>query len=141
MQLKGFLNYMSKQHPNIKFIFQVKQITFSFLDIKVFRENNKFTTSLYKKPTFSGVFTNFSILASFILLSYKFGLVNMLLSRCFTLCASYEFIYLKYFFKYNGNPDNFIDSFIKLLFFDEGVVTKNVYDSFEKKRLLIVLPF
>ena len=89
---------MSKQHPNIKFIFQVKQITFSFLDIKVFRENNKFTTSLYKKLTFSGVFTNFSILASLILLSYKFGLVNMLLSRCFALCASYEFIYLKYFF-------------------------------------------
>ena len=31
----------------------------SFLDIKIVQENNKFTTSVYCKPTFSGMFTNF----------------------------------------------------------------------------------
>ena len=31
----------------------------SFLDITITHENNKFVTSVYRKPTFSGVFTNF----------------------------------------------------------------------------------
>ena len=30
----------------------------SFLDIKIVRENKKFTTSVNRKPTFSGVFTD-----------------------------------------------------------------------------------
>ena len=46
---------MNKKNPNIKFTFEVEQNTLSFLDIKP-RENNKFTTSVYRKPTFSGVF-------------------------------------------------------------------------------------
>ena len=31
----------------------------SFLDIKISHENNKFVTTLYRKPTFSDIFTNF----------------------------------------------------------------------------------
>ena len=59
-QLLKFVDYMNHQHPNIKFIFEVeKSINFSFLDVKICRENNKFTTSVFRKPTFSGVFTNF----------------------------------------------------------------------------------
>ena len=46
--------------------------SFSFLDVKICRENNKLTTSVYRKPTFSGVFTSFK---SFIPTIYKFGLV------------------------------------------------------------------
>ena len=67
---------MNHQHPNNKFTFEVeKNNNFSFLDIKICRENNKFTTSVFRKPTFSGVFTNFD---SFIPISYKHGLVNTL---------------------------------------------------------------
>ena len=40
----------------------------SFLDIKITRDNNKFMTLVYRKPTFSGVFTNFG---SVIPKSYK----------------------------------------------------------------------
>ena len=36
-----------------------KRGSLSFLDIKVSRENKKFVTSFYRKPTFSRVFTNF----------------------------------------------------------------------------------
>ena len=31
----------------------------SFLDINVIREQGKFITSIYQKPTFSGVYTHF----------------------------------------------------------------------------------
>ena len=44
----------------------------SFLDIIITCENNKFVTSVYHKPTFSGVFTNFE---SFITDMHKRGLI------------------------------------------------------------------
>ena len=45
---------MNKQHPNIKFIFKVKQNkSFSFLVIKIYNENNKFHYFIsYKTYTF-----------------------------------------------------------------------------------------
>ena len=30
-----------------------------FLDVEVIREQSKFTTAIYRKPTFSGVYSNF----------------------------------------------------------------------------------
>ena len=57
----------------------------SFMDIKISRVNNKFATSVYHKPTFSGVFTNFE---SFIADMHKRGLLEILLHRCFRLCSS-----------------------------------------------------
>ena len=51
---------MNHQHLNIKFTFEVeKNNNLSFLDTKICRENNKFTTSVFRKHTFSDVFTNF----------------------------------------------------------------------------------
>ena len=79
-------------------------ISLSFLDIKIVRENNKFTTSVDHKPTFSGVFTNFE---SFILISYKWVLIVTLLHRAFKLCSNFELFHheienLKRIFRNNG---------------------------------------
>ena len=76
-QLKKFVHNNSFEHNN----------SFSFLYVKICRENNKLTTSVYRTPTFSGVFTNFK---SFISTVYKFGLVYTLLHRCFNITSSYE---------------------------------------------------
>ena len=82
-QLKKFVEYMSTKHPNIKFTFEHEHNnSFSFLDVKICRENNKLTTSVYRKSTSSGGFTNFE---SFLPTVYKFGLVYTLLHRCFIL--------------------------------------------------------
>ena len=52
--------YLNKQHKNIAFTSETEQTgSLSFLEIKISRKNNKFVTSVYQKPTFSGVFTNF----------------------------------------------------------------------------------
>ena len=59
----------------------------SFLDIKIVRGNNEFTTSVYRKPTFSGVFTNFE---SFKPNSYKYTLIFTLLHRAFKPCPNFE---------------------------------------------------
>ena len=142
-QLKKFIKYMNTKHPNIKFTFEHKHNnSFSFLDVKICRENNKLTTSVYRKPTFSGVFTNCK---SFILRVYKFGLVYTLLHRCFNIAFSYEKFHneinaLKQILKLNGYPTQFIDRCITQ-FLQKLYVTKAIQDTVNKKQLLIVLPF
>ena len=60
--IEKFRNYLNRQHKNIKFTSETEnENCISFLDIKITRENNKFMTSVYRKPTFSGVFTNLKV--------------------------------------------------------------------------------
>ena len=49
--VEKFKKYINKQHKNISFPSEMEQNgSFSFLDIKMNRENNKFVTSVYQKP-------------------------------------------------------------------------------------------
>ena len=52
----------------------------SFLDVKIFRENDNFVTNVFRKEKVSWVYTNF---IRFIPREHKFGLVHTLLSCCF----------------------------------------------------------
>ena len=68
---------MNTRHKNLKFTFDFEQNnSFSFLDVKITRGSNGFSTSVFRKATFSGVFTNFD---SFIFESYKTDLIFTLL--------------------------------------------------------------
>ena len=112
----------------------------SFLDIKISRENNKFVTSVYRKTTFSRVFTNFE---SFISKCYKCSLIDISLYRGFNLCSNMENFHqeissLKSVFKSNGYPKNFINSCIKH-FLDKLLVKNKV--SVPKVQLVCVLPY
>ena len=134
---------LNTKHSNIKFTFEHEHNnSFSFLDVKICRENNKLTTSVYRKPTFSGVFTNFK---SFIPTVYKSGLVYTLLHRCFNITSSYEKFdneinALKQILKLYGYHTQFIDRCIKQ-FLQKLYVTKAIQDTVNKKQLLMVLPF
>ena len=69
--------YLSSKHPNINFsIEREKDSCLPFLDVNIFHENEKFATNVYRKKTFSGVYTNFK---SFIAETYKIGLIKSLL--------------------------------------------------------------
>ena len=114
----------------------------SFLDIKINRNNNRFLISVYYKPTFSGVFTNFD---SYIPLSYKSGLISSLLYRAFKLCSNFELfhqeiIFLKDIFKRNGYPSDFIDKCVKTFLY-KIFIGKKVFSVAQKKELVCVLPF
>ena len=63
-----------KRHLNISFTVEnEKDYRMSFLDVNIIREKDKFTTSVYRKPTFSGIYTHFdSVLPS----SNKIGLLR-----------------------------------------------------------------
>ena len=65
---------------------QEKNGKLSFLDIEVSREKRKFVTTVYRKPTFSGVYTHFE---SFLPTIYKFGMVYTLAYRCFKIYSDW----------------------------------------------------
>ena len=114
----------------------------SFFNIKITRELNSFSTSVYHKPTFSGVFTNFD---SFSPLSNKTGLIWSLLYRAFSLCSSFELFHqeilkLKDIFKRNGYPTSFIDNCVER-FLDKVFIKKKSFLTASKKELVCVLPF
>ena len=72
---------MNSKYKNISFSFETeKDGQMPFLDVNVFRENAKFAANVYRKETFTGVYTNVS---SLIPLEHKFGLIYTLLHRCF----------------------------------------------------------
>ena len=135
--------YLNCQHPNIKFTSEIEENNFiSFLDIKINRDNNRFLRSVYRKPTFNGVFIDFD---SYIPLPYKSGLISSLLYRAFKLCSNFEIfhqeiIFLKDIFKRNGYPSNFIDKCVKT-FLDKIFIEKKVFSVAQKKELVCVLPF
>ena len=52
-----------------------KESKLSFLDVEIIREQGKFTITIYRKPSFSGVYTNYQ---SFLPAVYKFGMVYTL---------------------------------------------------------------
>ena len=71
--VKPFVDYMNSKHKNINFTFETeKDGQMPFLDVNVFRENGRFVTNVYRKETFTGVYTNFS---SLIPLKHKLVLV------------------------------------------------------------------
>ena len=88
-QIRFWASYSQKFFPDIKIIGFFLKLTrfFFFLDIRITRNNNTFMTSLYHKPSFSGVITNFG---SFILKLYKYNLLFTLLHRAFKLCSNFE---------------------------------------------------
>ena len=80
---------------NIKTLIYVTENknSISFVDIKIIRDNNKFMTSVYLKPTFCRVFTS---IGSFVPKSYKYTLQIYkviqiyLITQGIKLCSNFE---------------------------------------------------
>ena len=114
----------------------------SFLDVEVSRERNKFATTVYRKPTFSGVYTHFD---SFLPTKYKFSMIYTFVFRCFSICSNWtnfhdELVFLKDIFLKNGYPISFIDKCFKT-FLDRLYLKRPQVLTAEKKTLTLVLPF
>ena len=140
---KLFVNYMNLKYMNIKFTFETEDSNnFSFLEVKITSKNKRFVTSIFREATFSGVYTNYD---SFILDTYKIGLLHTLLFRFFKIRSSIENLHievehLRRIFKCNNYPVHIIDQCIKK-FLDKSYVPKQIVPTVPKKELLVVLPF
>ena len=110
--LQLFVDYMNKQHKCLKFTSEPENDnSFSFLGIKITHHNRQFKTSVYRKPTLSGVFTHYE---SYVNQTYKKTLTDTLLFRCFSICSDYTSFHLeaenlKEILKKNSYPSGIID--------------------------------
>ena len=110
-----FLEYLNSKHRNIEFSSETEDNSkLPFLDIEITRTENGFQTSIYRKPTFTGLSTKFT---SFIPIQYKRNLVSTLIYRAFNICSNYisfhnEVTYLRKLLFNNGFPYNFTDTHI-----------------------------
>ena len=141
--LEAFSNFLNGRHANLSFtIEREKQNRMSFLHIAIIRVDKTFTTSVYQKSTFSGVYTYFD---SFLPSTYKFGNVYTLAYRCFRICSSRtklhnELVCLKETFLKNGYSEDFINKCFKK-FLDNIHIVKETTLTVERKSLVLVLPY
>ena len=137
-----FLNYLNHQHPNISFTSELeKDGKLAFLNVEISHSNGKFSTSLYRKPTFTGLFTHFH---SFIPLAYKRSLVSCLLHRIINLCSNYENFHAQHevvrkLFNLNGFLSHMFDQLVRR--FLNIFEPKPVVHTAPKKTVYFCLPF
>ena len=87
-QAKQFCNFLNSTHPNMSFTMETEQDgKLNFLDTLVNKIHTVFFTSLYRKPTFTGLYTNWS---SLIPLNYKIGLIKSLINRAYNISSLWE---------------------------------------------------
>ena len=78
--LKYFYEFLNSCHVNMFFSTKTeRQNKFSFLNVEVIHEQGKFTSTIYRKLSFSGVYSNSE---SFWPSLYNFGLICTLVYRC-----------------------------------------------------------
>ena len=124
---------MSSKDQNINFTIEQENVgSLSFLGVEICHKNGKFVTSVYRKPIFSGVFTNYE---SFIATYQKRGV-----HRSFSMCCDFktfhfEIDHLKTILIKNNYPLNFIDSCIKS-FLNKLYTRKVVVPNVPKRNVL-----
>ena len=111
-----FLDYLNSKHQNIKFTFEKEENnSLSFLDVMITRKDGRFETSVFRKPTFTGLGMKFT---SFLPLNYKLNLIQTLVHRAFKISSSYnifhykEIIFITNYFINNGFPISIIERMI-----------------------------
>ena len=143
-QLTEFKEYLNNCHPNINFTDEEeKEGNLSFLDIKLFRENGRFSTTVHRKPSFTGLYTNF---ASLIPTVYKKGLILGLLSRLYKICSNwsifdFEVEKLTSILSLNGYPTFFIDKCIYLFVNNLHTSSRPNEENKDQPVLQITLPY
>ena len=141
--IECFHAYLNSRHPNMNFTFEVERSDcLPFLDVHVFRSEGQFMTSVYRKSSFSGVYTNFG---SFIPELYKHNLVSTLLFRIVKLCCSVEQVQrevsiLKSILRKNAYPRSLLDQLARQ-FFDKYSSVRVPIVTVPKQNLTVVLPY
>ena len=111
----------------------------SFLDVNIIREKDKFTTSVYRKPTLSEIYTYFD---SFLPSSNKIGFLHTLLYRCFRIYSGWtkfhiELVKLIEVFKNDDYPGNFVNNCFKV-FLDNKYRVREKVTTVPKKTLFLI---
>lgn len=140
----SFLNYLNSKHRNLKFTLEIEQNhSLQFIGILVEIHNSKFYTTIYHKPTFTGLYTKFD---SCVPTRYKTGLVKTLLHRTYEICSTYKSMHIeiekmKNVLSSNGYSLNLIDKIVHefLTAKYSTKVEKSILP--ERRKIFLALPF
>ena len=138
-----FLDFANLRHSNIKFTIEKEESNkLSFLDIQIFRDNNVFNTTVFRKNTFTGLGTNFY---SFCFRNFKINSISTLLHRAFTLTSDWhlfhkEIVFLERFFKNNCYPSKVFFNLVKK-FLNKKFSPRNKNPTVPKLDLYASVPF
>ena len=111
-----FLNYLNSRHNHISFTVEHEvDNSLPFLDVRVTRSRDGFSTDVFRKDTYTGLGLNFN---SFVPSSFKFNSIQTLLVRAFNICSSWisfdqEINRLKLYFTNNGYPLHLFETKLK----------------------------
>ena len=113
-----------------------------FLDVLVTHDGTGFSTSLYRKKTFTGLNTNYVSLAPD---KYKINLVRILVFRAFHICLSYsnfhnELTRIKRILSSNCFPRSITDRVLKS-FLDDKFNKKPPKKVDDRTPVMVCLPF
>ena len=138
-----FLDYLNSKHPNIQFTSELEQNnSLPFLDVLINKTNNSFSSSVYRKPTFTGLSMNFNSFTPFL---YKINLIKTLIHRAYSICSTYfdlhkELKFISNFLVENGFKVNVIDKQIKK-FLDNKYNENPKLIGAQKQEIYFKLPF
>ena len=141
--LSKFHAYLNTCHPKMSFSFEQEvNGKLPFLDVEVSRQQGKFVTTVYRKPTFSGMYTHFD---SFLPTDCKAGMIYTLTYRCFKICSDWtrfneELNFLKHVFLKNGYPLPVIDKCFKTVI-NKFDIKRPQVTTVEKKTLVLSLTY
>ena len=142
-QINQFLNYLNNKHKNIKFTCDIEENnSLPFLDILINKTNSEFTTSIYRKNTYTGLGMHY---LSFEPVKFKINAIKTLIYRAYHICSSYlaihnEIEFLKKFFHDNGYPDSIFLKQIKQ-FLDKIYIPNQSASTVSKQKVYFSLPY
>ena len=110
-----FLNCLNSLHPSLQFTMESEaDRKLPFLDVLVFRDDHHFSTTVYRKPTFTGLYTRWD---SYCATGRKIALIRSLTVRAKRICShehlQNEITNLKSIFEKNGYPPGIINRIIE----------------------------
>ena len=111
-----FLSYLNSRHPNIKFTCDHETNSqLPFLDLCVKRNGNYFSTSIYRKPTYTGLLSKYD---SFSPILYETNLAAILTYQAYKVRYTFinfdhDFTFVTNILRSNGYPPPFIEKTIK----------------------------
>ncbi|CAF4419852.1 unnamed protein product, partial [Adineta steineri] len=88
IKIDDFHSRINKWHPNLRFTLEVESnisYSISFLDVLVTHNEDKLVTSLYRKPTHTGLYMLWDSNQN---RRYKIGLIKTLVIRIYRICST-----------------------------------------------------
>ena len=133
-------------HPNLKFTKEENKRKLPFLDVLITKTSNGIEKIVYKKPTFSGLYTKWD---SYTPTKYKCNLINNLLHRAHQICSSFtllhkEFNQISLVLEKNGYPKNFLNKHINRFMekhYGKDIPKNTTFKDTRVKKFFTRLPF